>query len=492
MTPEDLKHFAAVLAGSLTVEGYHRCKEALSASSATDDMGAAAKAMFEVVLSEHVACLDPPMFIRHRDKKLIAPKSFDLQYNRVVNLLPESVRSKKYHDKASLYASSGFVLRQALSAVYEPGQDDWIDTAFNMWRSPNIEPLAETPDIFLEHVNYLIPDERERGFLLDYFAWMVQHPDKKIMFALLIVGRGGTGKSWFGGLLQAMFGRDNVLLLPKGESAADRFNAEHANRQAIFVDELVPSEKLNLARAIAHMITQPTVWVEPKGINKFEVANRFNVVAVSNYPDAIKILRDDRRWLVIRATEDVRHTDDNNAPTAETVNYYNRLHGITPPDGTVTDEVRRIIWWLGQRSLSGFGGQSLAPQTETKNEVAELSESNILSQVQGLAEQQIGPFSYVLLTVPDVRARLHFAIDDRLTSKQINAQVAAAMEVVGCRRVSSEQAWLGKERVRFWVTHKRFIEPMAGKSPRELAEEYRFERELCPDDGVSADADADV
>ena len=49
---------------------------------------------------------------------------------------------------------------------------------------------------------------------------------------------------------------------------------------------------------------------------------------------------------MLRATDDLYGADDNNDKTAKTVAYYDRLFATTPVDGTVTDEVRRLLHML--------------------------------------------------------------------------------------------------------------------------------------------------
>jgi hypothetical protein len=467
----DFENFAAVFAEGLSADDRKRFAKLIEKQPD-------AKTIFGLALQSHVASLDPTMYIRRADKKLISRAAFNLQFTPLTRLFAKS-------RKPSDLADSTFDLRRATRAVYEPGKSEWVGTQFNMWRGVDIAPLAEMPKIFLEHVEYLIPDKRERGLFLDFLSWMVQHPDKKMMFALLIVGKGGTGKSWLSGLLQVLFGPHNALVLPKGEKAADKFNAEHANRQVIFVDELVPSENLNLARAIAPMITQSTLWVEPKGVDKFEAANRFNVIAVSNYGNAVKLARDDRRWLMIRATSTTRYGDDDNNATPATDAYFTRLFGVTPlPEGTVTPEVRRILWFLQQRDISGFKGQSQAPITDTKAEAAESSESSIEGQVREANAARVAPFGFALLTVQDVIGVLRLSIvdDGKRSMQSVRADVAAAMEAIGCVRLSGEQVYLpGGRRERLWVSAARLAPEFAGWSKGRLTDYYKAERELATD-----------
>ena len=154
-------------------------------------------------------------------------------------------------------------------------------------------------------------------------------------------------------------------------------------------------------------------------------------MAVSTHETAIKIAgRDDRKWLIVRATADLYGSDADGKPTAETDAYYDRLFAITPPDGSITDEVRRFVWWLKTRPLRDFNGIGVAPTTAAKDDVAAATESTIESEVNGMYVDKAGPFRFKLMTVQEVLAEVN---NDG--TKKAEAETAQVMEAVGCRRI---------------------------------------------------------
>jgi hypothetical protein len=467
----DLKNFGEVFAETLPPD-----------LQAAFDPTANAAAIWDTVLATHVYVLDPPMFIRTGDKKLIGKDAFNGLYNPIVNDMPNTDEQPmgRYRDMAAKFAISTPALMRASRAVYEPGQDDWAGTKFNMWSGPKITPLAERPSIIIEHFRYLFPNQRERELVMQWFKWAMQHPDKKMTFALLIIGRYGTGKSWFSKLMQSVFGPQNVLVLPKGEVALEKFNAEHANKQLIFVDELVPNEKTgSLADALAPKIVGGNIWIERKGVDRFEAANRFNIMAVSNHETAIKIAgRNDRKWLIVRATSDLYGSDDDGNPTDATRAYYDRLHAITPPDGSITDEVRRFVWWLQSRPLRDFNGIGVAPMTDAKDDVAAATESTIESEINGMYVDKVGPFRFKLLTVKEVLTEL----SENDGTKKAEAACAQAMEAVGCHRIGERRVYVAgrKHPRRLWCAHKSMLAAFEKMTNTELAEAYRAERADAP------------
>ena len=314
-------------------------------------------------------CLDPPSFIRRADKKMISEKSFNGRYAPLVNLIPKL--ESRYKDSAPKLAISQSVLERIDGTCYRPGEPDICGKLFNMWQDPNIEALPETPTIFLAHMTYLIPDERERELALNWLAWCVQKPSEKQMFALLIVDEGGTGKGWIGYMLRVLLGDRNVAMIESGDPVKDMFNGWTLHRQLGFIHEVVPDRRVDLASRLKGVITEPHIWVNEKHIARFRAENRTNLFCCSNHRDALKIGRRDRRWLVVEGASDPFGVDDNGETTTKTTSYYETLFGCIGTPEAPGKEVRRIKGWLMARDLTGYNGKGLAPLTEMKVEVAD-------------------------------------------------------------------------------------------------------------------------
>lgn len=429
--------------------------------------------VWQYVLRSHVRILKPTFFIRIGDKEQISDKAFTSQFAPVVNAL-EGLPSR-YRDNPVKYALSTTDLPRAGKAIYEPGLGNWpTPTTFNMYRPAAYAPLPERPTIFLDHIRFLIPDKYERSMMLAYLKWMVQNPDKKMSFALLIIGKYGVGKSWLSTFFQALFGWHNVLVMNKGERITSNFNKLEENKQVIFIDELCPNGKDDLARAIEPKIVGKDVTIEPKGVDPFTVPNRYNIVAISNYENAIKIrTKVDRKWLIVRATSKV-YGSDLESPELEYKEYYDRLFNMTKVGETaadVTDEIRRCLWWLrntpitlewdsvidpamvdvenGEVLLSTeFNGQGIAPQTMTKDDVAALSETTIESTLNGAFQSGNGPFRFRYFTVEDVRnafvaREAVFSPTENRTRNQIDGDIGAVLDDLKCERISGRRFYLG-------------------------------------------------
>ena len=503
----DLENFADVFASTLTPEN----------RAALDALGpdASMAQVWLVVLRNYVRVSKPKMFVRLSDKELIGDGSFNDLHAPIVNGIVGL--PKDYKDKAVKYAIADMRLPRANEAIYEPGIGDWPSrTKFNMYRPAGFAELAERPEIFLAHMSYLIPDRYELSLVIAYLKWMVQNPDKKMTFALLIIGKRGVGKSWLYSFLQALFGAHNVLVMEKGETITSKFNKDEENKQVVFVDELCPGGKSDLARAIEPKIVGRSVTIEPKGVDKFTVPNRYNIVAISNYETAIKIkTRFDRKWLIVRATSKVWGADREDS-AQEAKDYYDRLFATSEVGATaadVTDEIRRCLWWLRNTPIvkdwdtdglvnepweivGEFNGQGVAPETPTKDDVAAITETTIETTLNGAFADARGPFRFELFAVEDMRLAFvaeesAFSPSENRSRAMIDGEICGVLDDLGCERISGrKQPYINGKPKRLWVRNGGLLPKYQDMTNKQLADAYAaMRRGKKPDPSASAQAD---
>jgi len=422
-------------------------------------------------------CLDPPSFIRRADKKMISEKSFNGRYAPLVKCIPKL--EARYKDNAPKLAISQSVLERIDGTCYRPGEPDICGNLLNMWQDPKIEPLGEEPTIFLQHMDYLIPNQRERDLALNWLAWCVQKPAEKQMFALLIVDDGGTGKSWIGYMLRVLFGDQNVAMTESDHPVKDMFNGWTLNRQLGFIHELVPDRRVDLASRLKGVITEAHIWVNEKFIARFRAENRTNLLCCSNHRDALKIARKDRRWPVVQGASDPFGVDDNGEATTKTTRYYETLFGCLGTPEAPGDEVRRIKGWLMARDLSKYNGKGLAPLTEMKAEAAESRHTDIEQTVIDAYRDRAGPFVGTLCTAADVADQLEFSFED---NQQGLLMVSKAMREAGCRTLEGKnrQIRVDTKQVRLWALSKKLAAKFSTMEPAALAELYKLQRARKP------------
>ena len=450
------------------------------------------KARWAKVLDAHVLCLSPVAFIERDNKVALGPGQIDAAFNHIINRLPLAPRYKDHAAKLAIGSPEG--IKRVDAMCYRPGRPDiCIETVsrpgkpprqvekFNMWIDPCVEPLDGSPMIFREHMRYLIPDQRERIIFLDWLSHLVQHPDQKIMYAVLIVGLERTGKSWLGYMLRKMLGFDNVAMVGDEDPIGDTFNGWTENKLLGVIHELAPNPKVDLVARVKPVITEPTIQVNEKYIKRHVAENACHILAISNHDTAVKMLRNNPRWLVIRAADDPQGVDDDGQATPAFDAYYKRLWDSIGPldDATPTDEVRRTLGWLRRRDVSKFI-RSIAPATETRNEIADAGGSDVANQVNDLYRNRLVPFlpGRTLVTPAEVADCLDARRERDLKDNPLALLnvVTAAMTALGCRKVTDKVRVGGDQGVRLWSTSRKLADKYKPMADAAVAAIYKRER----------------
>ena len=219
----------------------------------------------------------------------------------------------------------------------------------NTYAPPQHEITDDEPEIFLAHMKYLIPDNKERKLFIDWLAYKIQNPLSRSYAVCMVADEVfGIGRSWIKQLLSvALQGKVNsaslAQLVGKGTQSENNYNDWMVNCQFLVIDEA----KDNIDRDVFYSAYEkfkqridnhPTL----ERINsKYGLATDrliyFNCLIFSNHLDALALPADDRRVMVI--------TNNKKINTPE---YYEELHAATE------SEAPKFYWFLMRRNLEKF------------------------------------------------------------------------------------------------------------------------------------------
>jgi hypothetical protein len=289
----------------------------------------------------------------------------------------------------------------------ETGVKRWC---YNAWRPCDI-PL-EDPDLakpFFDHVRNLCESDEVTGHFLDWMAWNVQHPGNKIMYALLLQGKQGTGKSALHTAMEACMGAGQVRMVENHEISGS-FTGWLKNKSLVVIEEIRDAtDKVALYNRLKPVITAPAITINEKNIAAYSLPNRMNLMAFTNYKDAMPMDNDDRRFLV--------HFSD---MKPENDAYYNRLYNcINNHPGAIRNAFL-------QRDLAHFNPKGRAPATESKQFISQYSGSPLMRWLREALEYKNWPFEHDLISIPDLRD----CLPQRL-GKATDAALAIALKELG-------------------------------------------------------------
>jgi hypothetical protein len=236
--------------------------------------------------------------------------------------------------------------------------------AVNMWRPSSIVPAKNVRDEdvapYVELTDLLFGPKgsSEREHVLNYPAYILQNPGKKIGHALGVMGPQGCGKdSWLRPFFEAV-GLHNVATIST-KDLQGQFNY-YTKFPVIYFQEAKAKGKHDLYNELKpHVSAQATFLpVNEKGLRQYFVPNFQNWIFSSNHDDAIALEADDRRFSVHRVLLD----------EALDVEYFDRYHHWCDNGG-----IEKVAGWLLERDLSGFNPMARPADTAAKRAMCEAS-----------------------------------------------------------------------------------------------------------------------
>lgn len=185
---------------------------------------------------------------------------------------------------------------------------------YNLWRGFAISP-AEQSDaaawaIMREHIRAVICDGNAEldEYVIRWLAWTVQNPGLPAEVALVLHGDEGIGKGMLGNTLLKIFGPHAVHVTNPNHFVGGKFNVHMRDCAFFFADECFWAGDRSHEGELKGMITEPTMRIEPKGVDSFEVENALTILIASNNDWVVPAGVNARRFVVSRVS-DARRKD---------------------------------------------------------------------------------------------------------------------------------------------------------------------------------------
>lgn len=284
---------------------------------------------------------------------------------------------------------------KAPGIVREPPYDVW-----NTWRGFAVSPIAgvTSADVapFLLLPRMMFPTIQEREHLLDWLAFLFQHPGVKIMHSPLILSEAqGVGKGTLAGCVCDLLHPSHRAVITVGDLLSP-FNAHWLpGRGFVFLDEVQSSDRRDVSDYLKTLITSETAIINEKHVPAYEAPNTANLMMASNKSGAVDIEQSDRRYFVLRVGDDeaarIQREFDFPAFREWWDNPVNR---------------GRLLGWFLARELSRFNPKGHAPMTPAKLDLLDLTQPAWEGVLQHAQNTRAGPFARDVVTVDGVVAFL--------------------------------------------------------------------------------------
>ena len=186
---------------------------------------------------------------------------------------------------------------RATGLTLDPTGGRFVDGKLNLWCGFGIDPAPGKWPLLKAHIEQVIcggePDLI--SYLMKWLAWVLQNPARHAEVAVVLRGDKGTGKGIFGRLLLSIFATHG-LHISNREHLVGKFNSHLMHCCFLFVDEaLWPGDK-PAEGVLKRIVTEPTLTVEPKGIDAQEAVNRLSIMMASNEDWVVPASSDERRF----------------------------------------------------------------------------------------------------------------------------------------------------------------------------------------------------
>lgn len=266
-------------------------------------------------------------------------------------------------------------LRTVYDRIYLPGAPLFCVNpvsgreCVNTWRSnASPEPVPEfawTADdeavvrMWEGHLDLLLKPS-DRTIVLDFLAWVTQHPGDRVLWAPLIQGPHGAGKSALAELMRAVLGPTNVGSV-RPTDMQSQFSSWSAGALLKTVEEVhfaaAGAASWAIVNNIKPYITNPVITVRQMRADPYDMPNTASYLLFTNHVNALPLESGERRYCPIMTR--ARSKADVALITARDRDYFVRLFDSLRTHAGVLRE------WLLQHPISpSFPAKGNAPITD--------------------------------------------------------------------------------------------------------------------------------
>lgn len=178
--------------------------------------------------------------------------------------------------------------------TYEP--PEWLVNHF--YYGEPVKVLNTLPNCYEKFLMHLTDgDSSSFNYILD---WLASALRKRNYCILSTIGNQGIGKGVLGSIMELLVGSSNYSLTDN-RLITKEFNSQILNKRIVYIDELKVANAKEENRL--KLLINDKVEVEGKGVDSVNVDNYASIYVSSNDFDAIRLRGDDRRFSIVKLTD---------------------------------------------------------------------------------------------------------------------------------------------------------------------------------------------
>ncbi|HCE3201805.1 TPA: hypothetical protein NG572_000975 [Vibrio parahaemolyticus] len=281
--------------------------------------------------------------------------------------------------KADHESHIGYVINSLpliTGTYFRPVQDKFIqlglfETRLNTFKPYRVKTDSADCPLFLQLLNRLVPDSKERHYFTQWLAHLIQRPDERPSIAVMLTSEEGTGKGvLFHHIISPLVSHQSRLC-----ASYDEFLGKHATAlsETLFVmlDDVKSSSDTTITK-MKSKISEKTVTIEKKYEQPFKQECFARILLASNERRPLKLDKNDtRRWFVPQYIEHQQSKEETQSFISTLLNWL---------DDPIAGGLDTIYNYLRGYDLTDFNPFIVEP-TETLKSMVEMSVSYLESQV---------------------------------------------------------------------------------------------------------------
>lgn len=156
-------------------------------------------------------------------------------------------------------------------------------------------------EVVLDFFRTQFVDEVEYRHAMDWLAWVINNPHKRMTYALVILGGQGSGKTIIKKFMSHMLGSENVGTV-NNQVIHKSFTGWQAGSMLKVIEEIsVAGHRYDVINSLKEPITNETLFIERKNREGQDEVNTASWMMYTNDVAALPINTGDRRFLIVQS-----------------------------------------------------------------------------------------------------------------------------------------------------------------------------------------------
>lgn len=327
-------------------------------------------------------------FYNSKTRQTLSTKGFDLSFGRFLLTKKDILEGISVPEHSATHvAVHRFQIPSVANKMYLPGEDEFFDAnGLPYINSYSDATVPETPDTLNRkqrrmcqrverHLEHLFPNERDRKLLLSWMAYIVQ-TGGRINWAPVLQGAESDGKSFFGLLMGAVLGGENLNVI-NGTDLAEKYTGWAEGSQVCMIEEvrLHGADRFAVINKVKTYITNIAVSIRRMNTDSYKVINTVNYILTTNHKDGVPVNDSSSRYFPMFSRWQTKAAIDKFNRTHP--DYYDELHEVLEHGGAI----RR--WLLDYELHEDFNPKRRATESASLKEMRYLNQSD---EEEGLLE----------------------------------------------------------------------------------------------------------